>query len=64
MSKSKDNMRCFLLSLEHELRDYADGPTYDDQAEAAFSFMDDLADEIKRFLDDGKEEITAHEGSK
>ena len=53
MSKSRDNMRRFLLYLEHELRDYADDPTYDDQAYAAFSFMDDLEDE--------KEEITAHE---
>ena len=56
MSKSRDDMRNFLLFLEHELREYADGPTYDDQAEAAFRFMDDLADDIKRFL-----EVSEHE---
>ena len=44
-------MRSFLEYLERELREYADGPVYDDQAEAAFSFMDDLADDIRRFLD-------------
>ena len=52
MSKSRDDMRNFLLYLEHELRGYADGPTYDDQAEAAFRFMDDLADEIRAFLEE------------
>lgn len=36
-----------LLYVEHELRDYATGPAYDDQAESAFIFMDDLADEIR-----------------
>lgn len=50
MSKSRDDMRHFLLYLEHELRDYANDSAYDDQAEVAFRFMDDLADEIKMFL--------------
>ena len=54
MSKSKDEMRNFLLYLENELREYADGPVYDDQAEAAFRFMDDLADDIKSFLEEAQ----------
>ena len=54
MSKSRDDIHNFLLYLEHELREYADGPTYDDQAESAFRFMDDLADEIRRFLQEAE----------
>ena len=44
-------VRNYLLYIEKELREYADGPAYDDQAEAAFHFMDDLADDIKAFLE-------------
>ncbi len=44
----------FLIYLEHELRDYADGPAYDDEAYAAFRFMDSLADEIMAFLNVSK----------
>ena len=54
MSKFRDEMRNYLLHIEHELREYADGPVYDDQAEAAFSFMDDLANDIRAFLEEAK----------
>ena len=50
MSKSRDEIRNYLVYVEKELREYADGPVYDEQAEAAFLFMDDLADEIRAFL--------------
>ncbi len=47
--------RDFLLYLEHELREYATGPVYDEQAESAYHFMDDLADEITAFLKEARE---------
>ena len=54
MSKSRDDMRNFLLFLEHELREYASGPVYDEQAESAYHFMDDLADDIRAFLEESE----------
>ena len=56
MSKLRKETHEFLKYLERELREYASGPAYDDQAEAAFSFMDDLADEIVAFLEEARHE--------
>lgn len=51
MSKSKDEIRNFLLYLENELREYVDNPAY---AESAFKLMNDLADDIKSFLEEAQ----------
>ena len=54
MSKFRDDMRNFLLHLERELKEYANGPVYDEQAESAYHFMDDLADDIRAFLEEAE----------
>ena len=52
MSNFREKTLDFLRYLEQELREYASGAVYDDQAESAFRFMDDLADEISTFLEE------------
>ena len=58
MSKFRDDMRNYLLHLEHELKKYAVAgikTSYEDEALDAYYFMDDLADDIRAFLEEAEE---------
>ena len=58
MSKFRDDMRNYLLHLEHELKKYAVAGikiSYEDEALDAYHFMDDLADDIRAFLEEAEE---------
>ncbi len=57
MSKFRDDMRNYLLHLEHELKKYAVAgikTSYEDEALDAYHFMDDLADDIRAFLEEAE----------
>ena len=61
MSKSSDEMRDYLLYLEHALRKSVSYSTYDVQEGrayiiTAYIFMNDLADDIRAFLKEDEDE--------